>query len=167
MATISLKGSEIHTNGELPSAGSKAPDFVLTDAKLADHRLADFSGKRVLLNVFPSIDTGVCAESTRKFNQHAAEHPQAQIVTVSADLPFALARFCQAEGLDNVHTLSMMRSRDFASDYGVAIVDGPMAGLAARAVVVLDEQGKVLYTELVPEIAQEPDYQKALAALAG
>jgi thiol peroxidase len=167
MAEITLGGNPIHTNGELPAVGDQAPEFVLSDADLKDHRLADFSGKRVLLNIFPSIDTGVCATSTRSFNQHAKQYPDAEIVTVSADLPFALGRFCQAEDLANVRALSMLRNRDFANDYGVAIIDGPMAGLTARAVVVLDQQGKVVYTELVPEIAQEPDYDKALAALAG
>ncbi len=165
MATITLEGNEIHTNGELPAVGRQAPDFKLTTAELKDVTLADFAGKKKLLNIVPSLDTGVCATSTRKFNEAARGRDDTVFLTISADLPFAQARFCQAEGIDNVQTLSMMRDRNFAKDYGVLIVDGPLAGITARAVVVLDEDNKVLYTQLVPEITQEPDYDAALAAL--
>jgi thiol peroxidase len=167
MATITLQDNEIHTNGELPEVGSQAPDFHLVDGGLADRHLADYAGKKKLLNIVPSLDTGVCAASSMMFNKSAAEHENVSILIVSADLPFAQERFCKAEGVDKVVPLSMMRSRNFAKDYGVLIVDGPLAGITARAVVVIDENDKVVYTELVPEIAQEPDYGKALAALQG
>ena len=162
MATITLHGNEIHTNGELPDVGSQAPDFHLVDGELNDRRLSDYSGKKKLLSIVPSLDTGVCATSTKKFNEHAAGK-NAVMLVVSADLPFAMTRFCGGEGVDKVLPLSMMRSRNFAKDYGVLIEDGPLAGITARAVVVLDESDKVLYAELVPEIAQEPDYDAALA----
>jgi thiol peroxidase len=165
MATITLKGNVIHTNGELPTVGSKAPDFVLVNADLQNVTLESFKGKKKLLNIFPSMDTPVCAASTKKFNADAGKRPDTAFLMISADLPFAMQRFCSAEGTRNVIPLSMMRSRNFAKDYGVLITDGPLQGIAARAVVVLDEQDKVLYTELVPEIAQEPDYAKALAVL--
>ncbi len=165
MATITLQDNEIHTNGELPAVGSQAPGFHLVDGELADKRLTDYAGRKKLLNIVPSLDTGVCAASTMMFNKSAAEHNNAVILIISADLPFAQERFCKAEGVDKVVSLSMMRSRNFAKDYGVLIEDGPLAGITARAVVVLDENDKVVYTELVPEIAQEPDYNKALAAL--
>lgn len=167
MATITLQDNEIHTNGELPAIGSQAPDFHLVDGGLADKHLADYAGKKKLLNIVPSLDTGVCAASSIMFNKSAAEHDNVVILIVSADLPFAQERFCKAEGVDKVVPLSMMRSRNFAKDYGVLIVDGPLAGITARAVVVIDENDKITYTELVPEIAQEPDYGKALAALKG
>ena len=165
MATITLEGNEINTNGELPAVGSQAPDFHLVDGQLADRYLKDYAGKKKLLNIVPSLDTGVCATSTKKFNEAAAGRDDVVMLVVSADLPFAQGRFCSAEGVDKVITLSMMRSRNFAKDYGVLIEDGPLAGIAARAVVVLDADDKVVYTELVPEIAQEPDYDAALAAL--
>lgn len=165
MATITLKSNEIHTNGELPAVGSTAPDFHLVDKDLNDVRLGDFKGKKKLLNIVPSLDTSVCATSARKFNEYIKGRSDLVVLTVSADLPFAQGRFCQSEGLSNVVTLSMMRSRNFAKDYGVLIQDGPLAGITARAIVVLDEQDRVVYTELVPEIAQEPNYDKALAAL--
>ena len=165
MATITLKGNEIHTNGELPKAGAQAPDFVLTGGDLGDVSLATYQGKKKLLNIFPSMDTPVCATSTKKFNDHAKGKSDTAFLMISADLPFAMKRFCSAEGADNVIPLSMMRSRDFASDYGVMIKDGPLAGITARAVVVLDENNKVLYSQLVPEIAEEPDYDAALAVL--
>jgi len=165
MATITLQDNEIHTNGELPAVGSKAPDFHLVDGSLTDKRMADYAGKKKLLNIVPSLDTGVCAASTMMFNKSAAEHENTVILIISADLPFAQERFCKAEGVDQVVSLSMMRSRNFSKDYGVLIEDGPLAGITARAVVVIDENDKVVYTELVPEIAQEPDYNKALAAL--
>lgn len=165
MATVTLKGNACNTNGELPAVGSKAPDFHLVDGKLGDVRLSDYRGKKVILNIVPSLDTPTCATSTIKFNAHAAVHHDAVVLVISADLPFAQGRFCGAEGLENVVPLSMMRSRDFARDYGVLIIDGPLAGITARAVVVLDADGKVKYTQLVPEIADEPDYDAALAAL--
>jgi len=165
MATITLQGNEIHTSGNLPATGSKAPDFHLVDGELNDRRLADYAGKKKLLNIVPSLDTGVCATSTKKFNEAAAARDNVVMLVISADLPFAQGRFCGAEGVDKVIPLSMMRSRNFAKDYGVLIVDGPLAGITARAVVVLDEQDNVVYTELVPEIAQEPNYDAALAAL--
>ncbi len=165
MATITFQGNPIHTNGDLPTAGATAPDLKLVTADLNDVTLADFAGKKKLLNIVPSLDTPVCALSTQKFNEHAKAHPDTVVLIISADLPFAQNRFCGNEGLDNVVTLSMMRSRKFAKDYGVLLEDGPLAGLTARAVVVLDENNTVRYTELAPEIAQEPDYNAALAAL--
>ncbi len=165
MAEITLKGNPIHTNGDLPAAGSTAPDFRLTTNELNDVGLEDFAGKRKILSIVPSLDTGVCAESTRKFNELVARHDDVVMLVVSSDLPFAQARFCGAEGIDRLHTLSMMRSKNFAKDYGVLVQDGPLAGVTARAVVVLDAGNKVLYTELVPEIGQEPDYDAAFAAL--
>ena len=165
MATLTLKGNPIHTNGDLPTVGETAADFKLVTADLNDVTLANFAGKKKLLNIVPSLDTSVCALSTRKFNEHAKAHADAVILVISADLPFAQKRFCGNEGLSNVVTLSMMRSRKFAKDYGVLLEDGPLAGLTARAVVVLDESNRVRHTELVPEIAQEPDYEAALAAL--
>ena len=165
MATVTLAGNPINTIGALPAVGSQAPDFKLVDTSLNDRSLADFKGKKKLLNIVPSLDTPVCAISTRKFDQHYAEAKNAVMLIISADLPFAQQRFVDGEGLKNVVPLSMMRSRDFAKNYGVLITDGPLAGITARAVVVLDENDKVLYTELVPEIKQEPDYDKALAAL--
>lgn len=165
MASITLEGNEINTNGELPEVDSIAPDFNLTDSGLNDLSLDYFSGKQKLLNIVPSLDTGVCATSTTKFNQAAADHEDTVFLTVSADLPFAQNRFCEQESLKRVMTLSMMRDKSFAEDYGVLITDGVLAGITARAVVVLDKDNKVLYTELVPEIAQEPDYESALAVL--
>ena len=165
MATITLNGNEIHTNGTLPAVGSQAPDFHLVDADLNDRRLADYPGKKKLLNIVPSLDTPVCATSTKKFNDHARDRNDVVMLVISADLPFAMGRFCTGEGIDKVIPLSMMRSRNFAKDYGVLIEDGPLAGITARAVVVLDEGNRVTYTELVPEIGQEPDYDKALAHL--
>ncbi len=165
MATVTLKGNPINTSGDLPAVGDLAPDFKLVTADLKDVTLADFAGKKKLLNIVPSLDTSVCALSTRKFNEHAKAHPDTVILVISADLPFAQKRFCGAEGLSNVVTLSLMRSRKFAKDYGILLETGPLAGLTARAIVVLDENNVVRHTELVPEIAQEPDYGAALAAL--
>ncbi len=165
MATITLQGNETHTNGELPAVGSDAPDFRLVDAELNDRSLSDYAGKKILMNIVPSLDTPVCATSTKKFNEAAAGKDNVIMLVIAADLPFAMSRFCGAENVDKVVPLSMMRSRNFAKDYGVLIEDGPLAGITARAIVVIDENGKVVYTELVPEIAQEPDYDKALAAL--
>lgn len=165
MAEITLQGNPIHTNGDLPAVGSIAPDFRLTNNDLNDVGLEDFAGKRKIVSIVPSLDTGVCAESTRKFNELVARHDDVVVLVVSADLPFAQARFCGAEGIDRVHTLAMMRSKSFAKDYGVLVQDGPLAGVTGRAVVVLDAGNKVLHTELVPEIGQEPDYDAAFAAL--
>jgi thiol peroxidase len=165
MATVTLQGNQLHTNGDLPAVGSAAPDFMLVDGQLNNVSLDDYAGKKKLLNIVPSLDTPTCATSTRKFNDHAKAHGDVVMLVVSADLPFAQGRFCGAEGIDNVVPLSMMRSRHFAKDYGVLITDGPLAGITARAVVVLDEDNRVLYNQLVPEIADEPDYEAALAAL--
>ena len=165
MAQTALQGNPVNLAGELPAVGSPAPDFKLVDKDLADKTLADFAGKKVLLNIVPSLDTPVCATSTRKFNESFAGRTDAVCLVVSADLPFAAGRFCSAEGIDNVHALSMMRSRNVGKDYGVLIEDGPLAGITARAIVVIDAAGKVVYTELVPEIGQEPDYDAALKAL--
>lgn len=165
MAAISLQGNPIHTNGDLPKVGDKAPDFVLVDKDLQDISLEDFAGQKKLLNIVPSLDTPVCATSTKKFNEVATKFEDVVFLVIAADLPFAMTRFCGAESTENVMPLSLMRSRDFARDYGVLIEDGPLAGITARAIVVLDENDHVLYTELVPEIAQEPDYDQALAAL--
>lgn len=164
MATITLKGNPIHSSGELPRLGSAAPDFKLTKADLSDVGLADFKAKVRVLNIVPSLDTGVCAASARAFNKKIKEIGGAVVLTISRDLPFAQKRFCEAEGIDAVVTLSELRGRSFGKDYGVELVDGPLAGLLARAVVVIDPAGKVAYTEQVPEIAQEPDYDKALNA---
>ena len=165
MAEITLKGNKIHTNGDLPKVGSKAPDFRLTDKDLKDCSLLTWAGKKKLISIVPSLDTPVCALSTKKFNDHAREHPDTVILTVAADLPFAMKRFCGNEGLENVVPLSLMRDRKFAEDYGVLITDGPLAGITARAIVVLSAEDTVKYVELVPEIAQEPDYATALRAL--
>ena len=165
MAEIKLRGTPIHTNGDLPKVGGPAPDFHLTDADLNDVTLASFKGKKKLLNIVPSLDTPTCALSTKKFNEDAKKRNDVVMLIVSADLPFAQKRFCSAENTNSVKTLSMMRDRNFAKDYGVLIQDGPLKGITARAVVVLDENDKVKYTELVPEIGQEPNYDKALAAL--
>lgn len=165
MATVTFKGTPYHTNGELPAAGDQAPGFHLVTGDLSDVDLDHYAGKKKLLNIVPSLDTPVCAISTRKFNEHAKTHPDTVVLIVSSDLPFAQGRFCTGEKLENVVPLSMMRSRNFAKDYGVLLQDGPLAGLAARAVVVIDENNKVAYSQLVPEIADEPDYEAALKAL--
>lgn len=165
MAKITLGGNPINTNGVLPALGEQAPDFKLVKANLSDASLADFTGKKKLLNIVPSLDTGICALSTKYFNDHAREHPDTVILVISADLPFASTRFCSSEKIENVITLSMMRNHDFAEKYGVLIVDGPLAGICARAVVVLDQDNRVIYHELVPEIKQEPNYLMALSAL--
>lgn len=165
MAQITLQGNPINTVGTLPQTGSKAPEFNLTTTQLIDTTLATYAGKKVVLNIFPSLDTAVCAASVRRFNKEAGEMKNTVVIDISRDLPFAHNRFCVAEGLNNVISTSSMRDEKFGNDYGVRIVDGPMAGLLARAVVVIDEQGIVKYTELVPEIVNEPDYEKALAQL--
>ena len=165
MAEITLRGNTIHTCGTLPAIGSRAPDFVLTRTDLADVSLKDFAGKKIVLNIFPSIDTPVCAAAVRKFNAEAGKLSNTVVLCVSIDLPFALKRFCGAEGLEQVIPVSELRRRKFGEDYGVRIVDGPLAGLFSRAVVIIDAQGKVIYTEQVPEIGQEPDYAAAMKAL--
>ena len=165
MATVTLDGNPCNTNGELPAVGSAAPDFHLVDGKLSDVRLGDFGGKKILMNIVPSLDTPTCAISTKKFNDHAKGRDDVVVLVISADLPFAQGRFCGAEELEDVTPLSLMRSRGFAKEYGVLITDGPLAGITARAVVVLDAAHKVIYTQLVPEIADEPDYEAALAVL--
>lgn len=166
MATITLKGNSIHTAGELPAVGSQLPAFNLVKSDLSEVSQADFAGKKVVLNIFPSLDTAVCAASVRRFNKEAGERGDTVVLCISADLPFAQGRFCTTEGLENVVSLSVFRSPEFGSDYGLTITDGPLKGLLSRAVIVADASGKVLYTEQVPEIVQEPDYDKALAALA-
>ena len=165
MATITLKGNPINTSGDLPAVGSKAPDFSLLNASLSRVTLADYAGKAVVLNIFPSVDTPTCATSVRTFNEKAAELEDTAVVCVSADLPFAQGRFCGAEGIENVKTASTFRSPDFMADYGVGMVDGPLSGLCARAVVVLNESGEVVHSQLVAEIADEPDYDAALKVL--
>jgi thiol peroxidase len=165
MTTVTLGGKPVNTNGELPVAGSQAPDFILVDGDLKNISLADYKGKKKLLNIVPSLDTPVCQISTKRFNEHAAGRDDAVFLMISADLPFAMKRFCTTEGTDNVISLSMIRSRKFAEDYGVLLEDGPLAGISARAVVVLDDNDKVTYAQLVPEIGNEPDYEAALAAL--
>ncbi|MCF7914485.1 MAG: thiol peroxidase [Spirochaetaceae bacterium] len=165
MAQVTFKGNPIHTSGDLPQKGSEGSDFSLTSQDLQEHSLQDYAGKRKILNIVPSLDTGVCAASAKTFEARADQLENTVVITVSMDLPFAQKRFCSAEGIENVVTLSAFRSPDFAQNYGVAMVDGPMRGLLARAVVVLDEKNRVTYTELVPEIAQEPDYDAAVAAL--
>lgn len=164
MAQITFKGSPVSTIGELPAKGSPAPDFTLVKQDLSDTSLADCKGQKLVLNMFPSIDTGVCAASVRAFNEKAAALDNTTVLCVSMDLPFALGRFCGAEGIENVVPASAFRS-NFGEHYGVTIADGPLAGLLSRAVVVLDESGSVIYTEQVPEIAEEPNYDAALAAL--
>lgn len=165
MATVTLKGNPIHTNGNLPAVGTKAPDFLLVDKDLSDRSLKDYKGKRTMIYIVPSLDTSVCSLSTKKFNEKIKTHPEVAVLVVSADSPFAQKRMCSAENVDNIVTLSMMRSKDFAKDYGILITDGPLAGICARSVVVLDENGIVDYVQLVPEITQEPDYDKVLKAL--
>jgi thioredoxin-dependent peroxiredoxin len=165
MATVTLRGNPVQTSGELPAKGSKAPDFKLVNPDLKDVSLADFAGKKKILNIYPSVDTPVCATSTRKFNEKAAGAKDAVVICIAADLPFAFRRFCGAEGLTNVQTLSTMRGREFGKAYGVELTTGPMAGLLARAIVVLDQDNKVVHSELVPEIAQEPNYEAALKAV--
>ena len=164
MANITLKGNEIHTIGNLPEVGLPVKDFALVNDKLEVKTLEDYNGKRKIFNIFPSIDTGICAASARKFNVEAGNLENTVVINVSKDLPFALGRFCAAEGLDHVETLSDFRGT-FGDDYGVTIVDGPMKGLLSRAVIVTDENNNVVYTEQVPEIVQEPNYENALNAL--
>lgn len=165
MTQITLKGNPIETNGPLPAIGAKAAAFTLVGSDLGDVSLSDFAGKKVVLNIFPSIDTPVCAASLRRFNQVAGDAENTVVLCISRDLPFAHTRFCEAEGLKNVIPLSVFRDHDFGNDYGVRITTGPLASLFSRAIVIIDTDGNVAYTEQVPEIAQEPDYEAALAAL--
>lgn len=164
MATITLKGNPVDTIGYLPTFNAIAPQFTLTKTDLSETTLNNFAGQTVVLNVFPSIDTGVCAASTRKFNEIASQKPDVAVLCISADLPFALSRFCGAEGLENVVPLSSFRHPEFGEAYGLTIINGPLAGLLSRAVVII-KQGRVVYTEQVTEITQEPDYESALATL--
>lgn len=166
MSSVTLKGNPITVGGTFPAAGDSAPAFSLVSKDLADVSLSSFAGKRKILNIFPSVDTPTCATSVRNFNTRATQLDNTLVLCISADLPFAQSRFCGAEGLDKVVMLSTMRGREFLNDYGVAIENGPMAGLTARAVVVLDEQDKVVHSELVAEIGNEPDYDSALNSLA-
>ncbi|NTW56918.1 MAG: thiol peroxidase [Chlorobiaceae bacterium] len=165
MAQITFKGNPVETSGTLPHAGSEAPFFCLVRTDLSDAGPADFAGKRMVLNIFPSLDTPVCAASVRKFNQEASSLDNTVVLCISADLPFAHNRFCETEGLKNVIPLSVFRSPEFGIDYGVAITSGPLKGLLSRAVVVVDSDGVVIYSEQVPEIVNEPDYAAALQAL--
>ena len=165
MAEITLKGNSVQTFGDLPAVGSRAPDFTLTGSDLQELRLTDVLGGTVILNIFPSLDTAVCAMSVRRFNAEAAARSGVKVLCISADLPFAHARFCETEGIDNAVNLSSFRSPDFGRDYGVEIITGPLRGLLSRAVVIVNQEGIVVYTEQVPEITQEPDYEAALAAL--
>jgi thiol peroxidase len=166
MAQITLKGAPTPTSGDLPALGAVAPPFALVTTDLGETRLGDYAGRRVVLNIFPSLDTKVCATSLRRFNALAGSVANTTVLCVSADLPFAAQRFCAAEGLEQLVPASVFRNPAFGRDYGVTIVDGPMRGLLARAVVVLDGQGQVLHTELVPELGHEPDYDAAAAVLA-
>ena len=165
MASITLGGNPIHTNGELPAVGSKATDFNLIKTDLSNASLADFTGSRIILNIFPSIDTGTCATSVRTFNEKASSLTNTKVLCISRDLPFAQKRFCGAEGLENVINLSDFKDGSFGKNYGLEIVDGPLAGLHSRVVIVLDENGTILHTEQVNEIADEPNYEAALAVL--
>jgi thiol peroxidase len=165
MATVTFKGQEVRTNGELPAVGTKAPDFTLTKNDLTDTALADYAGKRIVMNIFPSLDTSVCAMSVRRFNEAAASLRNTVVLCISEDLPFAQSRFCGVEEIQNAITLSAYRYRAFANNYGVRILYGPLKSVMARAVVVIDQMGRVIYTEQVPEISQEPDYEAALAKL--
>ena len=165
MASITLGGNPIHTNGELPTVGTKATDFNLIKTDLGTASLADFTGSRIILNIFPSIDTGTCATSVRTFNEKASTLSNTKVLCISRDLPFAQKRFCGAEGLENVINLSDFKDGSFGKNYGLEIVDGPLAGLHSRVVIVLDENGTILHTEQVNEIANEPNYEAVLAVL--
>jgi len=165
MAGITLKGNPVNTSGILPLKGSKAPDFKLVKSDLSHLSLSELKGKKVILNIFPSLDTSVCATAMRKFNQLAAGTTNTTVLAISKDLPFAHGRFCSTEGITNLTTLSGFRDSEFGKLYGVDITDGPLSGVYARSIVVIDEKGNVTYTQLVPEITREPDYDAALAAL--
>ncbi len=165
MAQITFKGNPINTAGNLPEIGTKAPNFTLTGSDLSEKSLNDYAGKNVVLNIFPSVDTGVCAQSVRTFNEKVSAVDNTVVLCISKDLPFALNRFCAAEGLQNVETLSDFKTSDFNNAYGVQMTDGPLNGLLSRAVVVINPEGNVVYNEQVPEIGQEPDYNHAINAL--
>lgn len=165
MSKITFKGNLVNTSGELPAVGGAAPDFTLVKPDLSEVKLSDFKGKNVVLNIFPSLDTGICAASVRHFNKDVTSKNNTIVVNVSADLPFAAGRFCSAEGIENVISVSVFRDTAFAKEYGVLMTDGPLKGLLARAVVVVNPEGKVVYKELVPEIAQEPDYVSAINSI--
>lgn len=165
MAKITFKGTEINTQGDLPAVGSQAPDFKLTAGDLSEKSLSDFKGKKVILNIFPSVDTGTCAASVRKFNEEAAGLENTVVLCISKDLPFAQGRFCAAEGIENVVSLSEYKDSNFSDAYQLKIAEGPLAGLLSRSVVVVDEEGKVVYTEQVAETTEEPNYEQALAVL--
>jgi len=165
MKTIYFKGTPVHTYGDIPAVGSTAPNFTLTGNSLQDVKLSDYKGKRVVLNVFHSLDTTVCAMSVRKFNQEASKLDNTQIVCISMDLPFAQGRFCTVEGIDKLVVASAFRADDFVKNYGLEMVDGPLAGLLARAVIVVDENGKVIFSDLVEEVTDEPDYKAAISVL--
>lgn len=167
METIYFKETPCHTYGMIPAVGTKAPDFTLVDKDMKEVRLADYRGRRVVLNVFPSLDTAVCAASVRRFNKEAADLKDTDVLCVSMDLPFAMSRFCVAEGIDNVIAASAFRSPMFSQNYGLQIVDGPLNGLLARAVIIIDPAGNVIYSDLVREITNEPDYEGALRVLKG
>jgi len=165
MAKITLKGNSVNTSGELPKVGTQAPDFKMVKTDLSESSLSDYKGSKVILNIFPSVDTDTCAASVRQFNKDAAELANTKVLCISRDLPFAQGRFCGAEGIENVINLSDFATGNFGKNYGLQITDGPLAHLHSRAVIVLDESGKVLYTEQVPEIVDEPNYKAALEAL--
>jgi thiol peroxidase len=165
MASLTIGSNQVHTNGDIPSVGKTAPDFTLADNKLNDVSLSSLRGQYVVLNIFPSIDTSTCAQSVREFNRRAASLANTTVLCIAKDLPFAMRRFCAAEGIDRVITLSDFRSKDFGNDYHVEMTDGPMRGLFARVVIVVDKSGVVKHTEVVPVIGQEPDYEAALKAL--
>ena len=165
MTEITLQGNKINTNGEIPKVGSQAPEFILVDSDLNDVSLSNFEGKNIILNVIPSLDTPVCQKSTKIFNEKTSVLSDVVVLAVSADLTFAMKRFCTAESIDSVKPMSMMRSRNFAKDYGVLIIDGPLSGITARAVIVIDKEKKIIHSELVQEIANEPDYDTALNSL--
>lgn len=165
MSEITLQGNPIHTSGTLPVTGTEAAEFSLTGKDLSEVKLSDFKGKKAILNVFPSLDTGVCAASVRQFNQKVSDLDNTVVICISKDLPFAHGRFCTTEGIENVVTASEFKNYDFSKAYGLDIIDGPLAGLHSRCVIVVDAEGKVAYTEQVPEIAQEPDYEKAIEAI--
>jgi len=165
MAQITLQGNVVNTNGDIPDTGTSAPDFVLVDSELNDINLSNYSGKNKVLTIIPSLDTPVCQKSTKIFNEKVASIPDTVLLAVSADLPFAMKRFCVQESLNSVKPLSMMRSRNFAKDYGVLLTDGPLSGITARAVIVIDKEDKIIYSELVQEIANEPNYENVIKSL--
>lgn len=165
MATVTLKGNKIHTSGNLPKVGDKAPDFKLVKTDLSTATLADYKGKAIVLNIFPSIDTGTCAQSVREFNKELNDIDDVTVLCISRDLPFAQARFCGAEGLENVINLSDFRTNDFGKSYGLDFIDGPLEGLHSRAIIVIDENGIITHTEQVSEITNEPNYKAAFEAL--